>query len=68
MPEKVKGGNWVEEREGTEERRWSIRFSRETELVDIYKEIYRDESVHTIMEAVGPTVCCLQAGNPGMSV
>lgn len=26
-------------------------FSRETELVDIYKEIYRDESVHTIMEA-----------------
>lgn len=26
-------------------------FSRETELVDVYKEIYRDESVHTIMEA-----------------
>ena len=26
-------------------------FSRETELVDVYKEIYHDESVHTIMEA-----------------
>ena len=24
-------------------------FSRETELVDVYKEIYHDESVHTIM-------------------
>lgn len=26
-------------------------FSRETELVDVYTEIYHDESVHTIMEA-----------------
>lgn len=34
-------------KEGTEERSmYQSGFSRETELVDIYKEIYRDESVH----------------------
>ena len=43
------GTGWRKEREQRKED--VSEFSRETDLVDVYTEIYHDESVHTIMEA-----------------